>query len=219
VDRSKKVRILRITTLLEFGALALFTFTPLLENMGVIFMFAVIVVMSVAAMFESSAARALLPHFIKDDEILPANQLINITSAAGGILLAILLLVVLGQGDNTQLIYGISTGFVAAAFLVTLFLRNDIEKVEPTGKTIQGYWTDLVAGMKFLRMNVFRFILFANVALVFAGQIAYVSRPAFIEYHAGAQAYIILFVVGMVGSIICLQGWRALFSRQLGLQW
>ena len=200
VDRSKKVKILRVTTLLEFSALALLTFTPLLQNVGVMFMFAIIIVMSIAAMFESPTARALLPQIIKEDDILPANQLLNIASAAGGILLAILLLVVLDQ-DNTQLIFGISAGFVAAAFLVSLFVREVNVKTEPTGKTIQGYLADLTTGIKFLRGNVLKFLFIANVALVFMGQIAYVSRPAFIEYHAGAQAYILLAVIGMVGSI------------------
>jgi MFS family permease len=201
VDRSKKVRIVRITTLLECGAMALLSFTPLLENVGVLFMFAVILVMSVAAMFENPAATALLPHIVKEDDILPANQLINIASAAGGILLAILLLAVLGQGENTQLIYGLSTGFVGAAFLVSLFIREVNIKTEAVGKTTHMFRADIIAGTKFLRNNVLRFILFANIALGFVAQIAYVSRPAFIEYHAGAQAYILIFVIGMVGSI------------------
>jgi len=202
VDRGKKVKIMRITTLLEFGALALLTFTPLLENLGVVFMFAIIIIMSISAMLESPAGSALLPHIVKEDDILPANQLINIASMAGGILLAILLFVVLGQGENTMLIYGLSTGFLAGALLFSLFLREVSVKTEPTSKTIKSYRADLFAGMKFLRKNVLLFLIVVDVVQVFIGQIAYVSRPAFIEYHAGAQAYIILAVIGMVGGII-----------------
>ena len=202
VDRGKKVKIMRITTLLEFGALALLTFTPLLEDIGVMFMFAIILVMSISAMFESPAGRALLPHIVKEEDILPANQLIGIAATVGGIILAVLLFAVLGQGDNTMLIYGLSTGFLAGAFLFSLFLRDPDVKPEPISKTIKSYKADILAGIKFLRKNVLLFLIVVDVVQVFVGQMAYVNRPAFIEYHAGAQAYIILAVIGMVGGVI-----------------
>ena len=202
VDRGKKVKIMRITTLLEFGALALLTFTPLLENFGVMFMFAVIIIMSISAMFESPAGQALLPHIVKEEEILPANQLISITTMAGGVVLAVLLFAVLGQGDNIRLIFGLSTGFLAGALLFSIFLREANAKTKPNAQTIKGYRADLIAGMKFMGKNVLLFFIVVDVVQVVVGQIAYVSSPAFIEYYAGAQGYIVLSVAGMVGSII-----------------
>ncbi|MCL2203497.1 MAG: MFS transporter [Defluviitaleaceae bacterium] len=202
VDRSKKVTIMRLTTLLEFGVLALLAFTPLLESIGVLFMFATITVFSFAAMFESPAGRALLPHIVKEEEILTANSLINIAATTAGILLAILIFVILGQGDNFQLILGLSTGFLAGAFLFSLFLRDPKHKAEPGGKATHSYLADLMAGMKFLRGNVLLFFLIASVTLVFIGQIAYVNRPAFIEYHAGAQGYILFVFITMLGGLI-----------------
>jgi len=202
VDRSNKVKIMRLTTLLEFGVLALLTFTPLLENLGVMFMFAVISVFAIAALFEAPSGRALLPHIVKEEEILQANSLINIAALTGGILLAVMLFRVLGEGENLQLIYGLSTAFLAGAFLFALFLRDPSAKALAADKPKHRYLPDLIAGTKFLRKNVLLFFVIAMVTRAFFSEIAYVNMPAFIEYNAGAQGYIIVAVVGMVGSII-----------------
>ena len=202
VDRSNKVSIIRLTTLMEFAVLALFTFTPLLENLGVMFMFSVILLYSISALFEVPAARALMPHIVAEDDIMQANVIINIVSAVAGILLAILILVVLGGGDNIRLIYGLSTGFLAGAFLFSLFMHDPSAKTMTADKPKHHYRTDLIAGAKFLRRNVLLFFLIAYVTRSLVGSIVYVNMPAFVEYHAGAQGYIIIFVVGMLGSII-----------------
>jgi len=201
VDRSNKVKIMRLTTLLEFGVLALLTFTPLLENLGVMFMFAVILVYAFAALFEGPSGTALLPHIVKEEEILYANSLINIASLTGGILLATLLFGILGEGENLRLIFGLSTGFLAGAFIFALFLRGSSAKAR-TDKPKHRYLPDLIAGAKFLRKNVLLFFLIAFVARVFFAEISYVNMPAFVEYHAGAQEYIVVAVAGMAGSII-----------------
>jgi len=201
VDRSNQVNIMRVTTLLEFGMLALLAFTPLLESLGVIIMFAVIIVFSFAAMFESPAGTALLPRIVKENEILTANSLINIAAIVGGILVAVLLVAVLGQEDNFRLVFGVSTCFLAGAFIFSLFLKNPQSEAKPGGKPAHNFRADLVAGMKFLRRNVLLFFVVADVAFVFMAQGAYVNRPAFIEYYAGAQGYIIIVVISMVGGL------------------
>ena len=61
VDKRNKIAIMRFTTLLEFLVLSLLAFTPLLDNLGVVFMFAVVFVYNVAALFESPVSTALLP--------------------------------------------------------------------------------------------------------------------------------------------------------------
>jgi len=200
VDRSNKVNIMRLTTLIEFGVLALLTFTPLMESLGVMFMFAVICVFAVAALFEAPSGNALLPQIVKEEEILQANSLINIAALTGGILLAVLLFGVLGEGENLRLIYGLSAGFLAVAFVFALVLCDPGRKAEAGPR--HNYLADLVAGTKFLRKNVLLFFMAASVTRAFFAEIAYVNMPAFIEYHAGAQGYIVVSVVGMVGSII-----------------
>jgi len=202
VDRSKKVKIMRITTLFEFGVIALLALTPLLDNLGVLFMFAVILVFSVAAMFEAPSGRAVLPHIVKEDEILQANSLINIVSLLAGIMLAVLLLSVLGEGNNLQLIFLLSMGFLGVSFLFSLILRDPNEKTDTKKRILQNYRADLFKGMKFLRKNVLLFFIVADIALAFLGQASYVNRPAFIEYYAGARGYIILTVVMMTGGLI-----------------
>jgi len=202
VDRSNKVKIMRLTTLLEFGVLALLTFTPLLENLGVMFMFGVIIVFSIASLFEGPSGTALLPHIVGDDDILPANSLINIASLLAGILLAILLFGLLADGENLRLIYGLSTCFLACAVAFSLFMRDPSTKNTPADAPKHGFLSDLLVGVKFLRKNILLFFLIAYAARTFVGQIAYVNMPAFIEYYAGAQGYILISVVSMVGGLI-----------------
>ena len=202
VDRSKKVKIMRITTLLEFGVIALLALTPLLDNLGVMFMFAVILVFSVASMFEAPSGGALLPHIVKEDEILRANSLINMVSLIAGIGLAVMLFSVLDGGNNFQFVFMLSMGFLGGSFLFSLFLRDPGKKTETKKSILQNYRTDLFGVMKFLRKNVLLFLIAADVALSFLGQASYINRPAFIEYHAGAQGYIVLTVVMMAGGLI-----------------
>jgi len=202
VDRSKKVTIMRLTTLTELVMMALLTFTPMSDDFGVVFMFAVILVFAIAQMIGTPTGNALLPHIVKDDEILQANSLINIVSTVAGLILAFILFTVLEQGDNWQLIFGISMSFLAVAFLFSLFLRELNEKTEVSANALRNYLADIMAGMKFLRRNVLLFFIAADIALAFFGQISYVNRPAFFEYHVGARGYIILSVVLMVGSLI-----------------
>ena len=208
VDRSNKVKIMRLTTLLEFGVLALLTFSPLLESLGVYFMFGVVAVYSIAALFEGPSGTALLPKIVGEDDILSANSFINIAAMGSGIILGIVLFVLMGNmdqmssADDIRLIYGISTVFLAVSFLSSLLLRDPTAKTAQPNAPRPQYLQDLKAGMVFLRRNVLRFFVIAFIARAFFSQMAQVNMPGFITYHAGAQGYIILAMVGLVGGII-----------------
>jgi len=202
VDRNNKVKIMRLTTLVEFGVLALLTLTPMLESLGVMFMFAVISIFAIAALFEGPSGSALLPHIVEEDEILQANSLINIAALTGGIFLAVLLFGVLGEGENMRLIFGLSTIFLAIAFTLAMLLRDPSVKTGSTEKPKHNYLEDLIEGTRFLRKNVLLFFVIASITRAFFAELTHVNMPAFLEYHAGAQGYIVVAVIGMVGSII-----------------
>jgi len=219
VDRNNKVKIMRLTTLLEFGVLALLTFSPLLESLGVYFMFGVLAIYSIAALFEGPAGTALLPQIVGEDDILSANSFINIAAMGSGIVLGIGLFILMGDmnymsnANDLRLIYGISTAFLAISFLSSLLLRDPSAKTAKSNATRPNYLQDLKAGMTFLRKNVLRFFIIAFIARAFFSQMAQVNMPGFISYHAGAQGYIILAMVGLLGGIIASSIMNALGKK------
>ena len=202
VDRSNKVKIMRYTTFLEFAVLALLAFTPLLEILGVLFMFAVVFIYSLAALFESPAGRALLPFIVEEDEILQANSLINIAALVGGVGIAFILFSSVEEGMNLRFVYGISTAFLAIAFAFTCLLRDPSVKEVTADAPKHHFMSDLIAGMKFVRGSVFFYILTALVSMRVVMEITATNMPAFAEYHVGVRGYIIFTIVGLAGGIV-----------------
>jgi len=202
VDRRNKVNIMRITTLLEFLVLALLAFTPLQENLGVLFMFAIILVYNIAALFENPAATAYLPQIVKEDEIMQANSFINIVAMVGGIAVGVVLFISLGDGNNFNFIYGFSAVFLAVAFLFSLFLKNPVKKENVENVAPPKYIADLREGVRFIRHNVLLYITIAAVAMSFFGEIVMVNRPMFVEYYIGSQGYVALVMMAIIGGII-----------------
>ena len=202
VDRRNKVNIMRITTLLEFLVLALLAYTPLKESLGVLFMFAVILVYNIAALFENPAGTAYLPKIVKEDEIMQANSFTNIVALTGGIAVAAVLFISLGDDNNFSFIYGFSTVFLAIAFIFSLFLKNPAAKENAEKPAPPKYIADLKEGAGFIRRNILLYIIIAAVATSFFGEITAVNRPMFVEYHIGAQGYIAIVVMAIIGGLI-----------------
>jgi MFS family permease len=200
VDRKNKVAIMRISTLLEFAVLSLLVILPF-QDMGVWFLFAVVFTFAVASLFEAPAGTALLPQIVHEDEILKANSLMQIASMAGGIAIAFLLFRILGDTENMdfRIIYGISAGFIAIAFLFSLLLKKP-PSAQATDKI--NFRQDLRDGFAFLKSNVLFFIIIMMVARVFFAEISYINMPMFAEYHVGAQGYVVLAVAMLAGGII-----------------
>lgn len=202
VDRKSKVSIMRITTLLEFAILTLLVIVPFEGGFNVIFLFVVVLIYSTAALFEGPAGVALLPQIVDEKKILQANSLIQVASMVGGIVIAAFLLGLLGnpETENLRVVYGVSAVFIAIAFIFTLFIKDPIGIAANDKKP--DYRADLKAGAKFLRQSVLLFILMIIVARVFFAEIAYINLPMFAETHAGAQGYILIMVMALVGGIL-----------------
>jgi len=204
VDKSSKPAIMRWTTLLEFAVLALLAFTPLHEQIGIIFLFAIIFVGATAATFENPTGTALLPQIVQGEQIVKANSLIQITQLLGALIVAGLLLISLRDGadSNFSVIYGVSAAFLAIAFMFALFLKEPIKKEVNEKPKAQNYFSDLKAGAKFLRRNILLFITMAYISMAMFAEIAAVNRPMFFEYYAGAQGYIVFGIMAMIGGIV-----------------
>jgi len=204
VDNNKKPTILRWAMFIECVVLGLLAFTPLLEQIGILFMFGVILVAASAALFESPSATALLPQIVADDKLVKANSLIQIAQMLGGIAVAGLLIVTLRDGENANFsfIYGISAVFMLIAFFLSLFLKEPT-KQEKTAKTkATNYIQDMKAGAQFLRRNVLFFLLIAFIAMSVAAEIASINRPELFAYYAGAQGYVVFMIMALIGGIL-----------------
>jgi len=201
VDRRNKITIMRLTTFLEFLVLSLLAFTPLQEHLGVLFMFAVIFAYNIAALFENPAGTALLPQIVKKEDIMEGNSLINIVAMAGGVIIGTVLYISLGGDINFSFLYGFSAVFLGLALITSLFLKNADTKETVKKSSSSNYLQDLKGGAKFIRHNVLLFIILAIVAMDFTGEIAFVNRPMFLEYHTGAQGYVLFALMMLVGGI------------------
>jgi len=202
VDRRNKITIMRLTTFLEFLVLSLLAFTPLQEHLGVLFMFAVIFAYNIAALFENPAGTALLPQIVHEEEILQANSLIDSVAMVGGIAIGVVLFTSLAGEINFSFLYGFSAVFVALAFVSSLFLRIVTVKESTEEPPPSNYLQDLKEGAKFIKRNILLYTILAVVAIDFFGEIAYVNRPMFLEYHVGAQGYVLFSLMTLVGGVI-----------------
>jgi MFS family permease len=198
VDRRDKVKIMRLATLLEFVVLAVLTVLSVLGNVSVVVMFCVLFIYSVANLFESPASSALLPQIMEKEKIMQANSLLQIVALVGAIIVAVFLFSTVTGYVNFSMIYGVSAAFLVVAFVASLFLKDPATKEAESAN----YMQDLKDGAKFLRNSVLLFLATATLATAFFTQIMAVSRPAFFEYHAGAQGYIVLAVTSLAGGIL-----------------
>jgi len=169
-------------------------------------MFAVVFAYNIAALFENPAGTAMLPQIVHEEEILEANSLINVISMAGGIAIGIVLLVSLGGDVNFRFLYGFSAVFVALAFVSSLFLRNAAEVTTTPSTTTDKpaapqYIQDIKEGAMFIRHNILLYTILALVIMYFVGEITYVNRPMFLEYHVGAQGYVLFSLMTLVGGV------------------
>jgi len=201
VDRRNKITIMRVTTFLEFVVLSLLAFTPFQERFGVLFTFAIILAFSIGVLFESPASRAFLPQIVHEKKIIEANSLISIAAMIGGIAIGAVLFTSLGGDVNFGLLYGLSAIFVALSFITSLFYKN-VNNNENTEKlNFSSYLQDLKDGAKFIRHSILLYTIIAIVAVSLATEIAFVNRPMFLEYHTGAQGYVLFALISLVGGI------------------
>jgi len=201
VDRRDKVAIMRLTTLLEFVVISLLAFTPLKEQLGVLFMFGVIFAYNIAALFEAPAGSALLPQIVDEEKILEANSMIRIVAMVGGGAIAAVLFISLRGEASFDFIYGFSAIFLVIAFFASLFLKNAVRADAAANTSFAKYVQDLKEGTKFISGNVLLYIIILLTALGMFAEIAFVNRPMFLEYHVGAHGYIIFSMLVLVGGI------------------
>ena len=91
---------------------------------------------------------------------------------------------------------------MAAAFVFSLLLKNYVSKEKAEKAAPSKYIADLKEGAGFIRRDILLYIIIAAVATSFFGEITAVNRPMFVEYHIGAQGYIAIVVMAIIGGLI-----------------
>ena len=203
IDRSNKVRVMGITTFIEFVIVGLMVVLVYFGTLNVLFMFALILSYSITAVFEGPSGGAFLRKIVDKDELLKANSLISIAATAGGLGVAAIVLGVLGLDgdDNITFIYAISAVFLLIAMIVTFFLKdkNNESATEIHESKIKQYITELKAGASFIRRTNFIFyFLIAGIVMTFFIDLAYTNMPEFATTHVGARGYVILTVKNVI---------------------
>ena len=209
VDASNKVKIMRITSFVEFVALAVLVAFTVFGEIPVLVMFAVILGFSVAALFEGVSGNAFLRQIVDEDKLLEANSAINVISLVGGLGVAAAMFRMVAEDRlDFTIIFGLSMVFVALAFLLSFFLRDTGIRSTLKGdgdgngdEKSHSYFANLKEGAAFLKHSVLLFFLMGTTVRMFIMEAAYVNMPAFVEHHWGARGYILLAVMSMIGGL------------------
>ena len=201
VDANNKVKIMRVTSLIEFAVLAVLVVLAYNGQIPAFIMFAVILCFSIAALFERASNGAFLRQIVPGDKLIEANAVISIVSIVGGLGVAAAMFPMVAEDRvDFTLIFGLSMVFVALAFLSSLFLR-DTDIYNSTKTISRSYIADLKAGAVFLKHSVLMFFLIGTIIRFFVMDVVSVNLPAFVEYYWGARGYILLSVTSMIGGL------------------
>ena len=201
VDQMSKQWILRLTELVKTGMVTLILVAHLFWEAGIWFYLFAILVFSVASLFGVPAHTALLPHIVKEEDLVQANALINMAGLLGGLVLGFGLFRLLGQGADFTLIYAINAGMLGISFFFSLFLKGE---QTPIGKGSEAsYWGNLKAGFTFIKQGVMLPIACFMAGMMLFSEMAYVNLPAFAQLHLEtASGYILLSALAMVGGVV-----------------
>ena len=205
IDRANKVKAMRWTTLIEFIAVGLLAFISFQGSVHVLFMFAVILLYTVAQVFEAPAGNAFLRKIVDECEIMKANSLINIAVTVGGLIVAALLLGALDGDVEHSFIYALSAVFLVLCFIVSFFLKDITARVEDLQKenAFKKYFAELKEGSRYVsRTKFLLYFLIAGIAASFFMDVAYTNMPEFATTHVGAQGYVVLTVATLAGALV-----------------
>ena len=205
IDRANKVRAMRWTTLIEFTAVGLLAFVSFQGSVHVLFMFVVILLYTVAQVFEAPSGGAFLRKIVDECEIMKANSLIDIAATVGGLVVAAFLFGALGGDVELSFIYALSAIFLALSFTATFFLKDTTARIEDVKNedTFKNYFTELKEGYRYVRQTKFLlYFLIAGVVASFFIDVAYTNMPEFVTTHVGAQGYVVLTVATLAGGLV-----------------
>ena len=207
VDRANKVRVIRRTTLIEFAAVGLLAFVSSQGRVHVLFMFAVILLYTVAQVFETPAGSAFLRQIVDEDEIIRANSLVDIAATVGGLFVAALLFIALGGDVEHYWVYALSAVFVAVGFAATFSLKDTTARARTRDarmhSVLRAQVADLKEGIRYVRHTRFiLYIIMAEAVAAFFIDIAWTNMPEFATTHVGARGYVVLMVVFLAGGLI-----------------
>jgi len=198
VDRWNKAAILRVCTIIKLCAVVMLIAMPLWFQPVAWFYLATILVFSSASVFSSPAYTAILPRIVDGEDLITANAFMQIVGTLGGLGVGVVLFVLLRDGAEFVLVYGVNAAVLLVAFVSTLFLREkaqiDAETATKAHKiTLKTYFAELAVGFNAVRRGV---MLHTFVVPIFFGifaSMAAVNLPMFVQIHTGnASDYIIL---------------------------
>lgn len=152
VDRYSRKRLIILSNFVRTGALALLAFAILLIGFNLIAIFLAVLIISVSSSFFDPAAAALLPSFVKKENLMEGNGLLQSGQTLAGIignpLGGILILVV---GVASGLIYDSITFAIAAIVMGMLVIPVSIQEMRQPGEEIRKKLMEEVrAGFGFL---------------------------------------------------------------------
>jgi len=206
VDRQNKAKMLRITCFVRFCVVTLILIGHIFYNPGVWLFFIVILIFSIALLFDRPAYTAILPRVVDGEDLIKANGLMIITGVVGGLGIGVVLYILMARGADFALVYGVNALIMLTALFFAAFLRSnesDINAAAIDKLALKSYFNELKVGLMFTGKGVMLPLVLAIVFMNLFANIARVNMPMFAEIHLGADTgYIVLSALALAGSLI-----------------
>ena len=200
VDRWNKVMVLRVVEFVKFCMALLILAAHLFLEAGVLLYLVAILIFSIASLFGTPARTVLLARIIEGEDIVKANALIQMTGIVSGLGIGVVLYMLMQQGADFALVYGVNAAVLVLALLISMFLHSD----ELSNKLAKkSYLSDLKTGFSFVKKGVMLPVAVFMVSMSVFAETAHVNFPMFAEVHLGtASGYILLSALAMLGGLV-----------------
>jgi len=206
VDKRNKVTLIRIACFVQFIIAGLLLVIPYIFTPGIWFFLFAVFIFYTALVIDQPAETALLPMIVDGEDLIKANALINIVATAFGLGIGVFLYFSMDGNNGFQLVYAINAAVLLIALVFSALLRSPESKqsdVKADTAVFKTYFTELKAGLLFVRHGVVMFLIVFLVFMDIFASVAYVNLPMFAQVHTGqASGYIILTALAMVGGIL-----------------
>ncbi|MCL2378763.1 MAG: MFS transporter [Defluviitaleaceae bacterium] len=206
VDRWRKVILLRVVCLVQFGVVALILGITLLTQASPWFLLFAILVFSIMGVFGAAAVTALVPSIVSGEDLVKANVAMQMAGTIGGLVIGVVLYVLMARGAGFELVYGVNAGVLLVGLLFSARLGTGAlqEAGRETGKAaFSTYFAELKEGLSIINKGVLLPLIIALTIMGLFGNAAHVNLPLFAEVHIGtASGYILLSALALVGGVI-----------------
>ncbi|PEL09950.1 MFS transporter [Bacillus sp. AFS017336] len=201
----------KIIVLSEISQMLLIGSIPVLHYMDILNVYILLGIITLAAIciqFTYPAESALVPVLVKDKDLMQANALMNLAYRGSSLIFKSLSGAIIALIGTVNVFLVDAFTFLIAAVCFCYIKTNKLKKIkglERANKTsfnLEGYKTDLVLGLKFLKNPVLFHSKFPGILANFMFAAAIVVLPEFSRKMGGVSYYGFFLGAYSVGTLV-----------------